>query len=523
MAFIKNNLENDRNLVSYRRLLLVAAGFYLLWWFAVHWILPSDFNPLLSRMLVVTFIFGIWTGSFALQFIRDHIQVLFRICCWLITLHYYYLFYENQGRLEWVIGAYITVMAVSLLLNSLSALILYSSFVIILSLALGFFLPSLSHSVFLPGMITILFQANLGSWSRLKTLKAMTVSSQQFQLLFNSTFEGVMVHSNRRILSVNEPFAKMFGYSKDELVGKDAMCMIHPDGIILLEEKIKEDAVDHFETKGITKDGVLIEIEVSGKTFIYNEISARLVTFQNISDRKRAERERLGSQTLAERVRVQNEFISIASHELKTPLTSLQLQTQNMERGIDKEDPQVYTPERVRSFVQIASRQVRRLKSLIEAMLDVSRISLGKLQLTKEKIDIVKLINEIMALQPSPLISLSLPKELIIFGDQYRIEQVVENLISNALKYGDEKPVYITLREENGNASLTVKDQGIGIDPQILGKIFNQFERGANVKNIGGLGLGLFIARQIVESHGGKISAQSELGKGSTFTVLIPT
>lgn len=517
-----------KELSVYRKLMFVSGTLYLAWWLSVSVTLPNAYNPILSRLLVVTSIFFALGLSFVNEWSRRNIQLLFTSCLWLVTLHYFYLFYENSGDINWVVGCYVTVIAVNLCLFSNKSLYFYSVYALCLALSMVCLLPPLKNSIFLPGLITIVFQANLGMRSRLKILKNLAASNERFQLLFNSTFEGVFVHKGRCILSANRALEEMFGFNRGELIGKDALELILPNERALIAQKMAGSDTVSYETVGLMKNGTPLEIEIHGKDFKYDSQSTRLVTVQDISVKKRAEKERIAVESMAENIRVRDEFISIASHELNTPLTSLKLQAQFTDSEIKKADIQNYSIERFSKFVTLVNKQAEKLSRLIDAMLDVSNFSTGKVILDLQKIDFAAVTRDVVdffqAQSQKDNISLSIetPRPLFILGDQYRTEQVIENLLTNAIKYGIGGQVQVTVLAEGAVASLIVRDQGIGIATENIKRIFERFERGISSQNICGFGLGLYISKQIVEAQGGTISVESELGHGSTFKVQLP-
>jgi signal transduction histidine kinase len=161
-------------------------------------------------------------------------------------------------------------------------------------------------------------------------------------------------------------------------------------------------------------------------------------------------------------------------------------------------------------------------------MLDISRISLGKLFLQLEEVDIGELVRDVIDRFDEQIKATGSSYRLIVEGsvvgcwDHYRIEQVVTNLITNAMKYGEGKPIEISVAAHRDIALLTVRDQGLGIAQDNLDRIFQRFERAITVSSISGLGLGLYISKQIVEAHHGVIRVQSKLGEGSEFIVELP-
>lgn len=226
-------------------------------------------------------------------------------------------------------------------------------------------------------------------------------------------------------------------------------------------------------------------------------------------------------------IEVRDEFLSIASHELRTPLTPLKLQLQSLYRHLKGTDL-IESDPRVMKMVESSDRQVNRLTSLIDDLLDVSRISSGKLTLNKEQISLAELMEEVISNYKHQLKERKIPLEVDLDEslsgdfDRVRIEQVFINLLTNAAKYAPGKPLHVTLKKFKAMACLIVRDQGPGISHADQKRIFDRFERVKDRDNVGGLGLGLYISRQIVEAHEGLISVESEPGEGSTFQVLLP-
>lgn len=521
--------ENEQfiqELKTYRRILVLAGTVYLLWWFAVKLSLPQAYNPFLSRSLVVAIIFAFLGWTYVAAWAQNNIRLLVFASVWLITAHFYYLFYENGGDSNWIVGTYITVIAINLCFVHTPSLLAYSIFVAFLSSAVVVLIPSLRDSIFLPGLLTILLQANISLRTRQGIIKNLMESNERFQLLFHSTFDGILVHENGRILNVNESMTKISGFARHELIGKSVLDILDPSVHTSVSAKFSLDDIPPYQTKGLTKDGKIIEVEVRAKPFIYDRRPAKLVTVQDMRDRKKAEEEKIKSLTLAENIRVRDEFISIASHELKTPISSLRLQTQMLEKDLRRNVNLAGGAEEVEEAVQLFKRQIDRLTELVDSMLDVSRISAGRFIIEWDEVDLVKLSRQaidLLSTQNSstgaPPILLHAPTELKMQGDHRRLEQVLENLLSNAIKYGAGKQITVKIGSSSEEILIEVLDQGIGIEAHAIHKIFERFERAVSSRNISGLGLGLYITRQIVEAHGGHLSVESEPGRGSNFRV----
>jgi PAS domain S-box-containing protein len=244
----------------------------------------------------------------------------------------------------------------------------------------------------------------------------------------------------------------------------------------------------------------------------FGHAATALVAFVDISAQKQAEA------ALQEAVRVRDDFLTVASHELNTPLTPLLTQVQLLRRKLPD------SPENAR-MLSLAERQVVRLAKLVTDLLDVSRISGGKMRFEPEVVDLAEVVREVVDRLPeSARARVQLQGEATLMGewDPLRIDQVVTNLVSNALKYGGTAPVQVSLRGEREQVVLVIADQGIGIAEEEQARIFQRFERAVPTRNYGGFGIGLWITRHVVEGSGGKITVQSALGKGSTFTVTLP-
>jgi PAS domain S-box-containing protein len=217
------------------------------------------------------------------------------------------------------------------------------------------------------------------------------------------------------------------------------------------------------------------------------------------------------------------ELIGVASHDLGNPLNTLQLMLARLRRVEPEQDPQ-----RVREGLATALRHAQRLGQLLHNLLDLSRLSSGKLALEVSRVDLAELVREVVerhseqAAEAGSRILLEAAPGVEGMWDRLRLERVVTNLLSNALKFGRGKPVEVRLAQSDGLARLTVRDHGVGIPPEAQRRIFERFEREKSAGRHAGFGLGLYIVRQLVEAHGGSIRVESTPGEGATFTVELP-
>ena len=231
---------------------------------------------------------------------------------------------------------------------------------------------------------------------------------------------------------------------------------------------------------------------------------------------------------LRQAVRMREDFLSVASHELKTPLTSLHLLLDTYGRALAAEPTLPANSPKLTAKWEAIHRQVDRLTTLVEVLLDVDRISTGQLRLERERLELGEVAVSVVA-RLQPLIEaagcqVSLQRKALVYGqwDRVRLETIVSNLLSNALKYAPGKPIDLVVDVEGPNARLAVTDHGIGLPRAEQERIFEQFERAVPATHYGGLGLGLWIARQSTRAHGGTIQVTSRPGEGATFTVLLP-
>lgn len=241
-----------------------------------------------------------------------------------------------------------------------------------------------------------------------------------------------------------------------------------------------------------------------------------------------AEEERQRTARAQEAVRERDVFLSVAAHELRTPLTALQLKLQGLELLVRTDLADTPHVAAASGRVHDALRHTERLCVLVERLLDVSRIAAGRLEMEREPTDLAALVRDVVEefqhrLGPAQaLIRLSASGATTGHWDRRRLEQVVLNLISNAVKYGEGKPVDVRVEDRGADVRLVIEDRGIGIASGDQSRIFDAFERAAPVENFSGLGLGLYITRRIVEAHGGVIEVASTPGQGATFVVTLP-
>lgn len=222
-------------------------------------------------------------------------------------------------------------------------------------------------------------------------------------------------------------------------------------------------------------------------------------------------------------IALRDEFLSIASHELRTPLASATLALQSIDRAVRRigEDPLQRKIDRI-------LQQFANLTELVDRLLDVSRLAAGKVDIKLADLDLAQLVRDVAsrfedaARGVGATLVLNVPARIVGKWDGLRLGQVLTNLLGNAIKFCGGKPIEIAVDSDEGHVSLIVRDHGIGIPADKLPYVFDRFERGVSSRNYGGLGLGLYVSRQLVEAHGGRIRVKSDPGDGATFIVELP-
>jgi PAS domain S-box-containing protein len=338
-----------------------------------------------------------------------------------------------------------------------------------------------------------------------------------------------MLDLNGRVTSWNPGAERIKGYRAEEILGQPFSRFFTAEDIAQQKpaRELEIAALEgHFEDEAwrVRKDGSRFWANVVMTPV--RDTSNRLVGFvkitRDLTERRRAEEERLRLAQAAEAVRLRDEFLSIASHELKTPLTALELQLLNVDDQLRPEDQPL-----AKSMAR-ARRLAGRLDQLVETLLDVSRIATGRLRLNPESFDLGDLAREVTERLRDSARAAACELSLEVTGqhpgrwDRLRIEQVLMNLISNSIKYAAGQPIEVSLGRDDGAAILEVRDRGPGIPEGDLSRIFERFERAASARHYGGMGLGLYVARQITEAHSGTIVASNLPGGGARFTVRLP-
>jgi PAS domain S-box-containing protein len=337
-------------------------------------------------------------------------------------------------------------------------------------------------------------------------------------VIVSKTLDGV-------ITSWNKGAERVLGYTAEEVIGRHVSMLMPPELVEdipkILSRIRRGEKVDHYQTKRRRKDGTIIDVSLTVSPI--RDAEGRIIGAskigRDITQEKRIEAERLEAE------RRKDEFLAMLAHELRNPLSAIS--------GAAQLFGKLETEEELEWAKEVVLRQVKHLTRLIDDLLDVSRISRGKISLRKETIDLSPIVSSaVEAVRPlleerKHGLSISLINGgLRLEADPLRLEQILVNLLTNAAKYTDaEGQISLTARHEGTDIVIQVRDTGMGITPELLPRIFDLFAQGDRTmaRSEGGLGIGLTLVQKLTEMHGGSITAASEgRGKGSEFTVRLP-
>ena len=346
-----------------------------------------------------------------------------------------------------------------------------------------------------------------------------SIVSSSDDAIISKTFDGI-------VQTWNAGAERIFGYTADEMIGQSITLLIPPERQDeepkLLERLRRGESIDHFETVRVTKGGRRIDISLTVSPV--RDANGRLIgaskIARDITQRKQAEA------ALREADRRKDEFLATLAHELRNPLAPIRnsLHILRLKAANDTAAD---------SVCEMMERQVNHMVRLVDDLMEVSRITRGSIELRREPIDLAAVIRS--AVETSrPLIegaghqlAISLPREAIsLYGDEVRLAQVFANLLNNAAKYTDRGgQIWITARRDGSDVAVTVRDNGIGLEANVLPVVFDMFMQAdrKHERSQGGLGIGLTLVKSLVEMHGGSVSVQSAgPNQGSEFTVRLP-
>jgi PAS domain S-box-containing protein len=434
----------------------------------------------------------------------------------------------HRGPVKYFANARLSGLAARRLLPAVVVIPLAFGWLVVWGQQDGLFGIELGTALFAVSLVVVLGTV---VWVDARALESTDREREMSEGLFRSFFNLGLVGmaqtdpTTGRFLRVNSKMEEITGRSWDELAEMTLGDVTHPDERARDRDAFRamllgKRSTYSVEKRYIRKDGQIVWVIVNSAAVRMppgNEVKV-VAVIQDITFLKEAQ------EKLAEALRLREQFLGIASHELKTPLTALLMQIQGVHR-LMVADP---TLARYASRLERAVAAGLRLERLIHELLDVSRLAEGRLRLEPEPFELGSLVEEIVdrfseiALPSESPIAVRTEKDIRGSWDRSRIDQVITNLLSNALKYGAGRPIEVVAQMKRGAAVIAVSDHGIGIRKDQQQRIFGRFERSVETRTYGGFGLGLWIAREIVALSGGTIDVESAEGEGACFTVRLP-
>nr|WP_244422371.1 PAS domain S-box protein [Ktedonobacter racemifer] len=350
-----------------------------------------------------------------------------------------------------------------------------------------------------------------------RTEEALRLSQERVNLLMNSSIIGIFLAEDDAIVDANATFLQMTGYRREDLQQRNVRwaTMTRPPAASFSHQVYQDVVAQHcttpFETELVCKDGSHLPVLLGGVAFHDQVLQGVGFVLDNSARQELDQRK--------------DAFLGMASHELKTPLASLKLQTQLLCKKLGKQDL-----SNVEVVCARMEGQLNAITRLVDELLDLSRIQAGKLEYAHEMVDLDAMLKEVMdVLQhiqtTHTIVVQHAAPPVFVVGDRDRLAQVFLNVLSNAIKYAPDAPqIEVTLTTSAEAVTISIRDQGIGIPRELQGRIFERFYRAVPLQQraFPGLGMGLYIVSEIVKHHGGTIRVESERGKGSTFHITFP-
>ncbi len=335
-----------------------------------------------------------------------------------------------------------------------------------------------------------------------------------------------------RVTSWNKGAERIKGYSASEVMGEHVARFYLPEDVARgkPEEDLRRALADgRFEdqTLRLRKGDVIFHAHVvvtpirgpGGEHLGFGKVT------RDITSRQRAEQERVALATREQSVRAREEFLTLAAHELRTPVAALQLQADLVLRQLASES---CASPRIEESVTRMRQSADRLRRLVDAVLRMPELDVGELELHCERVELGGVLDSVLEDHGEEIarsgctVRLEGDRRASVSCDRAFVELLLGNLLSNALKYGPGKPVTVVLSRAGSRVRVTIRDEGIGIAPEHQARIFHRFERACSARNYGGIGLGLWTARRIAEAHGGGVRVTSVPGEGALFEVDLP-
>jgi PAS domain S-box-containing protein len=527
----------DSQAARLRLVVGIAGGVYFLWWFMVELLLPGSFNPLPGRLLVVGLNGVLLGASYRSRWVESRLSTLFTAWTCLLVAHYCYLLIGNQGESTWWVGAFVTFAAASMCLQSRREVAVFSLFALACVVRAAALERQLSHSIYVPGLATILLLANITKRSQMMaqhaTLQAERArkesrqsDEQRFQLaaIVESSGDAIIGSSlDGLIQSWNQGAERLFGYAAKEVVGRPISLLLPPGRQgeeALVARLAKGESATPFETVRRRKDGSDLDVSVTVSPIRNSrgDLVGSSMAARDISDWKRAEAEVLRAREAAEAANRELEAFNYSvAHDLRAPLRAIDgfshVLLEDYGNALDAEGQHLL--HRVRNAAQHMGR-------LIDGLLALGRLT--RMSIRSQPVDLSELghaaAERLKESQPDRVVEFVIGDGFVENGDSALLGAAIENLLSNAWKFTRNQPnarIEFGCVQEGGQTAYFVRDNGAGFDMAFVSKLFGVFQRLHTPSEFEGTGVGLATVQRIVHRHGGRVWAEGKVGEGASF------
>jgi PAS domain S-box-containing protein len=514
-----------------RTIVGIAGAIYLVWWFVVELALPGSFNPLAGRLVVVGLSWVLLAASYRIHWFETHLSKLFTAWTCLLVAHYCYLILGNHGDSAWWVGTFVTFAAVSMCMQSRGEVAVFSVFALACVLVIAAVQGQLTHSIYFPGLVTILLLANITKRSQVIAHDAMRQAAQadeqrlQLASIVESSDDAIIASDlNDAIQSFNKGAERLFGYAAHEVVGR-SISQLLPEGQLgeepaLVARLRAGETVTPLETVRRRADGHLVDVSVTMSPIRESQGQIVGVSWagRDISERKRAQLQIVRAREAAEAANRELEAFSFSvAHDLRGPLRSI--------HGFSHILLKDYGPvldavaqthlSRVQSSAKLMGR-------LIDALLELGRIS--RTDLSLQRVNLSHLASataeRLREFEPDRAVEFLIDDGLSEQGDSTLLGAVLDNLLGNAWKFTRntlQARIEVGRTDDNGRSVYYVRDNGVGFDMAHASKLFGVFQRLHSSEEFEGTGVGLATVQRIIRRHGGDVWADATVGEGAAF------
>jgi PAS domain S-box-containing protein len=532
-------LEGVDKAASRPRLVVgIAGGVYLAWWFTVEVLLPGSFNPLPGRLLVVGLNGVLLGASYRSRWVGIHLWTLFTIWACVLVAHYTYLLMGNRGESTWWVGAFVTFAAASMCLQSRREVAGFSLFALACAILAAAAEGQLRHSIYVPGLATILLLANVTKHSQAvaqdATLRAdragkesRRADEQRLQLaaIVESSGDAIVASSLDGVIrSWNKGAERLFGYAAEEMIGRPIARLLVPgrqgEEAELVARLGDGAPVAPFETRRRRKDGS--DLDVSVTVSPVHDAAGKLVgasiVARDISDWKRAEAEIRRAREASEAANQDLEAFNYSvAHDLRAPLRAIDGFSQ-----IILEDHGSALDAAGQGHLRRVRDAAQRMGRLIDSLLALGHVK--RVGIRSQPVDLSELARaaaeRLKESQPDRVVEFVIGEGFTERGDSALLGAAIENLLSNAWKFTRNQPnarIEFGSVREGGQTAYFVRDNGAGFDMAFASKLFGVFQRLHTPSEFEGTGVGLATVQRILQRHGGRVWAEGTVGKGACF------